>query len=115
MGIAWPINVPQFAESWNETDQPVTVRTNMDVGPPKVRRRYTGPIANIKVQFVGLHQDWVNLKAFFDVDLQGGVLFHTFYNPILGMNQDFRFITPPALTNISALGVQIDCEWERLG
>lgn len=113
MGIAWPAGAPQFPETWNEANQPVTVRSSVDVGPPKVRRRYTSPLISIKTTFVGTHAQWLALLDFFNVDLQGGVLFHDFLDPFSGQVKEFRFVNPPTVNNISALGVQISCDWER--
>lgn len=114
MAIAWPSGAPQFAESWQEQDQPVTVRTEMDVGPPKVRRRYTRTMRLMNVGFVGTHEQWNALKEFYEIDCQGGVEFHTFRHPYENTLQDFRFREAPSSTNMSALGVTINCVWEQL-
>lgn len=112
--LAWPASLPDCAESWQEFDLPVTVRTQMDVGPPKVRRRFTRTLRNARVQFTMDHAQAMALRDFFEVDLQGGVLEHSFRHPFRGAVESFRFIEAPQLANVGALAVQVSCNWEQL-
>lgn len=43
MAVAWPSSVPECFEknSYNYRPQNALIRTDMDTGPPKVRRRFT--------------------------------------------------------------------------
>ncbi len=114
MAVAWPPGAPQFAERWEEQDDPLTVRTNMDVGPPKVRRRSTRNTRQIQVTFIGTHAQWLILKDFHRVSCQGGVEFHTFLHPYENTVQNFRFVNAPSISNIGPLGITMNCVWEQL-
>ena len=114
MAVPWPAGAPQFAEGWQEKNNPNTIRTPMDVGPPKVRRRATRLTRQISVTFIGTHAQWLAVKDFFNLDCQEGVQFHTFLHPYEGTTQEFRFMEAPAVANISALGTTITCVWEQL-
>lgn len=112
--VPWPAGAPQFAESWQEMDDPLTIRTDMDVGPPKVRRRATRNTRRVTVGFIGTHAQWLALLSFFRIECQNGVEFHTFRHPYEGTVQQFRFVEAPQSTNLSALGVTMSCVWEQL-
>lgn len=114
MGIPWPAGAPQFAESWEEQNQPLTIRTNMDVGPPKVRRRATRSFRSVTVSFTCRHDQWRVLKDFFQVDCQSGVQFHEFLHPFEGTVQEFRFIEAPQVVSVISFGVTVNCQWEQL-
>ena len=114
MGVPWTPNAPQFPESWSESGQPVVIRTQQEVGPPKVRRRSTSVFRTVQLTFVGTHDQWLALQNFYEIDLQGGVLFHNFLHPYDLQTYEFRFTEPPQVSNINALGTQVSCVWERL-
>lgn len=112
--IAWPAGLPDCAESWEEFDQPVTVRTNMEIGPPKVRRRFTRTMRGVRVSFTMDHAQAMQLRDYFEVDLQGGVLEHSFRHPFRGGVEAFRFVEAPRIANLGALACTVQCSWEQL-
>lgn len=112
--IPWPVALPSCAESWQEIDVPVTVRTQMDVGPPKVRRRFTRTMRGVQVRFTMDHAQAMALRDFFELDLQGGVLEHTFRHPFSGDVESFRFTEAPTIASEGALACAISCNWEQL-
>lgn len=111
---SWPAGAPQYANTWTQANQPNTIRSSMDVGPPKVRRRSTAPNIQFQVSMIGTHAQGNAVQSFFDFECQGGVNFHTFLHPFEGTLQTFRIVEPPAITNVSAYAVTIDMVWEQL-
>jgi hypothetical protein len=114
MAITWPTTLPDCAESWEEQAVPVTIRTSMDVGPPKVRRRYTRTMRNVRVGFTMTHAEAMALREFFEVDTQGGVLEHAFRHPFNNAIESFRFVEPPSIANLGAMACSVSCSWEQL-
>lgn len=112
--IAWPAGLPACAETWEEFDLPVTVRTQMDVGPPKVRRRATRTLRNVRVGFTMDHAQAMQLRDFFETELQGGVQEHSFQHPFRGDVEAFRFMEPPKIAALGALACSVSCSWEQL-
>jgi hypothetical protein len=112
--IAWPAELPACAQSWDEQDVPVVVRTQMDIGPPKVRRRYTRTMRNARVGFTMTHAEAMRLRDFFELDTQGGVYEHQFVHPFRGELERFRFVEPPTIANLGALACTVSCSWEQL-
>lgn len=112
--LLWPTTLPACAEAWEETDQPVTVRTNMDAGQPKVRRRFTRTLRSVRVSFTMNFSQAMALRDFFEVDTQGGVLEHQFRHPFRNVVENFRFIEAPKISNLGALACSVSCAWEQL-
>jgi hypothetical protein len=114
MSALWPATLPDCAQSWEETDVPVTIRTGMELGPPKVRRRYTRTMRNVRVGFTMTHAQAMALRDYFELDLQGGVVDHQFVHPFKNALEIFRFVEPPTITNDGALACSVSCSWEQL-
>jgi len=112
--IPWPAFLPPCAETWEEFDLPVTVRTQMDIGPPKVRRRSTRTLRNVHVSFTMSHDQAMQLRDFFEIDLQGGVQEHSFRHPFRDDVEPFRFMEPPHITSLGAGACTVSCAWEQL-
>jgi len=112
--LLWPATLPACAETWEEKAQPVTVRTNMDAGPPKVRRRFTRTLRTVRVGFTVDHAQAMALREFFEVDTQGGVLEHQFRHPFRDTVESFRFMEAPTISSAGALACAISCAWEQL-
>lgn len=111
--VEWPALAPQFAESWQQQNKPVTIRSEMEVGPPKVRRRYTNPIREFGVQMIGTHAQGMEVQEFFEITTQGGVLWHNFRHPFTNVVEQFRFVEAPSIQNLGALGTTISMKWEQ--
>lgn len=103
MAEQWPLDVPEcyLLSGYLEEQQPVVIRSPVDAGPQKVRRRYTQPITGI---VTGLAVDKDELEAFwlwFNVTLQGGVKTFDMTNPVTSEVDEARFLQPPRMTPIT--------------
>lgn len=112
--IAWPVSLPSCAQDWQEQDRPSVIRTDMDVGPPKVRRRYTAPMRQQSVTMILENAQVIALRSFYEVDLNEGVNYHSFTHPYSGAVETFRFVEPPNFQSQGALVVQVSMTWEQL-
>ncbi len=110
----WPATLPDCVESWNETERPAVVRTDMDAGPPKVRRRFTAPMREIEVTMNLRNDQYSAFRDFFDVTLGQGVNWHSFRHPFTGAVEPFRFVAPFKIQSLSALAVVVSMTWEQL-
>ena len=96
MPNVWPVTLPQFVsvEGFQETPPDLLLRTQMDAGPPKVRRRFTAGVRGFKAT-VRLTQAQVQvLDAFFVGTLAGGALSFDWTHPRTGVNSSFRMSRP---------------------
>jgi hypothetical protein len=73
----------------------VVVRTAMDVGPPKVRRRITAGVQPWDGELKLTRAELLVFKEFFDDTLAGGALSFEWVDPMTGDAADFLFAEPP--------------------
>jgi hypothetical protein len=99
MPSSWPATLPQKIEAsgYAETDNTVLVRSSMDVGPAKVRRRTTAKVTNITGSISCTKTQVATLQTFYDTTLEGGALEFTWTHPRTGASTDFRFVAPPSI------------------
>jgi hypothetical protein len=112
----WPsqlqqlLNEANFGISIGET----VLRSDMDIGPAKVRRRVTKSIDSFTASInlnVAQYTIFIN---FFNTTLAGGSLPFTFKHPITGVNETFRFKSPPSISSIGGGNFVTSLEWEKL-
>ena len=120
----WPSDLPQYFEADSYSYEPGSgvIRTAMDAGPPKVRRRFTavynihrGAMVMSRTQFTTYFQ------PFIDVTIGGGALAFDFPNPIddgeTTIEARFLFATgqPPYIaTPFSAENLMVSFALEEL-
>lgn len=100
----WPPSLPSEALQAGlvETPPALTVRTEMSVGPAKVRRRFTAGVRVFELPPFILTRDQVAIfDAFFLDDLQGGALPFTWKHPRTANPIDFRIIGTPRYSPLS--------------
>ena len=98
----WPASLPQTFEqqSYSEKLPNLTIRTSMDTGPAKVRKRFTAAPYPMSGTMRMTRDQTVTLDTFYIETLNGGADPFTFIHPRKGTTLTCRFTTPP---DISAL------------
>ena len=112
--IPWPASLPQCAGTYAEKAEPVSVRTNVEEGPAKVRRRFTLRVVRAQVQMDMTIAQRNTLDSFFYVDLDGGVGRFTFLHPWLQVMKEWRLVEAPDFQNIGPIGVGATMVWEQM-
>ena len=87
---------------FQETPQNVIVRSQVDSGPAKTRRRTTAGVINLEMQFRMTTAQLITFRAFYLTDLQAGALSYTWKHPITGVNGAFRMVEPPRMAPAGA-------------
>jgi hypothetical protein len=101
----WPPGISEAftSDAFQETPQEITIRTDMDTGPPKVRRRFTNPVLTYDCNIVLRDAaEYVELRDFYYIICKGGTDTIEMAHPITGDVMLFRFASPP---QFSALGI----------
>jgi hypothetical protein len=98
MAATWPASLPQalLYEGAQEKAPNEVVRTQMDAGPPKVRRRFTAGVRGFPGQLSLTKAQVQTLDDFYLVTLQGGALKFSWRHPRTGAAVDLRFVEPPS-------------------
>jgi hypothetical protein len=94
VAITWPFACPR---SWQEQAKPILVRSDVENGFPKVRKRFTRSWAEIQVTWI---LPWVQKPAvddFFRLDCQDGAQPFIVVDPFTGANRVVRFKEPPTI------------------
>lgn len=81
---------------------PNVIRSDMDVGPAKVRRRYTATIKQYGLRMVLTKAQIATLETFIDSTLGGGALTFDWVDHRTGAAATYRFIGRPAYQTIGA-------------
>jgi hypothetical protein len=97
---AWPATLPQQLEQdgYSEDLPNGVIRTNMDAGPAKVRKRYTAAVKPVSGQLVLTLTQVGILQAFFEDDCDYGASTFTWVHPSTGVAATCRFTSPPRLS-----------------
>lgn len=100
--IKWPGDIKQcFRLDYSEDQQSVVIRSPVDVGPHKVRRRYTKAVVGIAAVIVLDKDELAKFRAFYNTTLQGGVLPFEVTLPTKTAPEDVRFLQPFSVAAIT--------------
>ncbi len=99
----WPASLPQrvAVDGYGEGPPDTTVRTRMDAGPAKVRRRFTAGVRPLSLQ--------IDLDGFFGTTLLGGALAFDWVHPRTQAAVTLRFVRPPAYRPLAS-----DAAWQAV-
>jgi hypothetical protein len=81
---AWPSSIPQnlLLSNYSETWPDIVVRTQMDAGPAKVRRRFTADVRPVKGKLTLSGIELNALRTFYLSDCAGGAIAFSWTDPI---------------------------------
>ena len=116
MATAWPLTLPQKLESngFQKTIGSTTIRSTMDIGFDKLRKRYTKQINKISATMQIDRTQYATLENFYLVTLNGGINPFTFTDPVSNTASDYRFINPPTMRSIGGNYFTASMEWEQV-
>lgn len=99
----WPTSLPALplAESYGETQAVTVIRTEMETGPAKARRRTTAGVSLLNLSYILSRAEAATLEEFFENELAGGALQFSFPHPRKAQTVGCRFRRPPALSPIN--------------
>lgn len=96
----WPGTIPAYIlqDGFSETLPDNTIRSKMEVGPPKMRRRGTGaPRVIPSKQYMTAAQVAI-FDTFYESTLYSGSLRFDWVSPRTQVSKELRFTAPPVYT-----------------
>ncbi|NNG04360.1 MAG: hypothetical protein HKM95_09700 [Inquilinus sp.] len=101
----WPAALPQdvLIAGYSEEVPETTIRTQMDAGPAKVRRRFSAGVRKFAVTVALTRAQVQILDDFYLTDLQGGALRFDWTHPRTLAAVQFRFLTAPRYASQSQI------------
>jgi len=94
----WPATLPPpLAGSYREASPQTAVRTQMEVGPAKVRRRAAVGVRQLAFSMHLTLAELNTLRTFFETTTAAGALSFDYTHPVFGTAETARFISdnPP--------------------
>ena len=94
---AWPETLPQspLAAGFSEQVPNTLIRTEMDAGPAKVRRRFTAGVRKLGMSMLLTKAQIAILDTFVVTTTNGGADQWTWENPRTKVTTSFRFVNLP--------------------
>lgn len=91
---AWPGSLPEVMEPDEYAEQalPQTIRSDMDAGPPKVRRRFSAGISHISRRLAMTSAQVATFETFFNTDTAAGSLRFDWWHPRKKATVQARFM-----------------------
>lgn len=116
MAQQWPLTLQQILnqEGFGITFGETAVKTEMDTGPVKIRRRFTEGVDTASGTIWVTAAQYSTLKTFFDTTLNGGVERFEFDHPITGTLTEWRFRAPPVVNFVGHDTYAVTMEWEAM-
>lgn len=114
---SWPAQLQQqlMADStFQVTLGTTTIRSEVDVGPAKVRSRFSKGVDQYQGCIWLDMNDYSALTDFYKTTLSNGALPFLFIDPFSQTSQVFRFLTPPVGKAIGGRLFEIDLSLEKL-
>lgn len=95
---SWPATMPQelLMSGYSESPPNVALRTSMDIGPAKLRRRSTSAVRPITGEQIITTSQLADFKLFYNTDLLGGTLRFSWTDPVTEVAAEMRFSEPPS-------------------
>lgn len=112
----WPsqlqdkMNVQNFQIVFGKT----TIRSEMDVGPDKIRSRFTDGIDLYNTSIDLDIDDYSVLSTFYKTTLGNGTRSFGFLNPMTNTTDEFRFVTEPTIQPLGGRYFRVTLSWEKL-
>lgn len=96
----WPPSIVRkfSASGFSEKTPNVVVRTSMDAGPVKIRRRFTAGVRPIVGKMKMKSSELATFDTFFNTTLNGGALPFDWTHPRTGVAATYRFTEEPEYT-----------------
>lgn len=110
--VSWPTTLPQelIEDGFEETMQSLIISTDMEVGPPKTRKRLTASFTPIKGSIIVTKDQRAIFLTFFHSTIAGGAIKFTWKHPITGSTVKMKIIGPPKITSLGGDYFKIDMD-----
>lgn len=112
----WPSSLQQLLneDGFSYGIGPTVIRSDMDIGPAKQRRRFTKPVDTISCTIDLSTSEFTIFYDFYDITVNGGVTAFDFTHPVTAATIQVRFINPPVIASRGGGRYRVSMAWEIL-
>ena len=112
---SWPATLPKpLLLSWRETRPDNVIRTAMEYGPAKTRRRTLSNVTPVSFELLLSEAQLTTLDDFYDNDVASGALSFSMNHPRTGVLKNYKFTKPFECTLVSSVLIAVSIELEQL-
>lgn len=113
---AWPITLQQKLNTSGFQYQlgNTLLRSENDVGPAKVRSRFTDAVDRYTCTVLLDFDDVATFKTFYKTTLNNGANAFEFNDPFTGDPSIFRFVDSPTIRPLGGITFELNMSWERM-
>jgi len=114
--IVWPSSLPQrpTVGGYQERFADTVLRTAMETGVAKTRRRFTAAPRQMEVTFRVNAAQAAMLKTFFEDTTAGGAFPFDWAHPREGTSAEFRFVEAPRVSAVTGTLFSIAIKLEQM-
>lgn len=114
--IVWPSSLPQrpTVGGYQERFADTVLRTVMEAGAAKTRRRFTAAPRQIEVTFRVNAAQAATFKSFFEETTAGGALPFDWVHPREGTAAEFRFVEAPRVSAVTGTLFSVAVKLEQM-
>lgn len=111
----FPSSLPKPSpDGYQETMADNTIRSDMDVGPAKVRKRSTSATTKYRLNYELDNTDVNTLETFFHDTINDGVDTFDMDDPRSGSTETFRIVGPPDINALTGTWYRVSINMEKL-
>jgi len=116
MAQVWPGTLPSYVlkDGFKKTFRDNVIRTQVEGGPDKVRRRFTQRRPDYEVTMWLQLGQVTTLENFYFTTLSGGIDTFNFNNPITQAVGEFRMMGPPEFKPVGVAVIEVSMKWEEI-
>lgn len=112
---AWPGTLPSpISDGYQEIFANNVIRTEMDVGIAKIRKRSTAAPVNFQLVYNMTAAQVTTLETFYETTTNFGADTFTMANPRTGTTENFRFVSPPQLSIPTGVRYRVSIQFEQV-
>ena len=108
----WPSKFCPLMGSYQESPADNLIRSSMDTGPAKIRKRSTSNTKPMSFNIYVRNEDMDEFDGFFNTDTMGGSLEFDFTHPRTKLAVKARFTSIPSYSDRSGKGFNVSIELE---
>jgi hypothetical protein len=112
--VAWPSLPAPLINTFNETFADNIIRTDMDRGVAKVRRRSTANSRPLSFTMLLTEAQLDTLRTFYNTTTLSGSIEFDYTHPIAAVTEQARFTQPPALVDVNGLAYRVNVSLELM-
>jgi len=112
---SWPSLLPQIAlDDYQESTEAVTLRSSVDVGPPKLRPRYTAEITRFRFSLILSKAQVATLETFYSATVNYGSEPFDWIHQRTKAAASLRFVGRPTYSNAGGIYWRTELDLEVL-